>query len=222
MLPITRATVDNFCSVCLQLVGELRDKNSLHYDIKDDPKLMRVLEAMAGENQSNLAVPKQLCHSCFTKITMFVKFAEVSICSSVTLSELIEEHKELYNNGKFNIICATCFKLKSDSPNPLHLLNEVQLQHLFRVIFKGINKRNICNENVHPRMLCGVCFRKCRTFVEFQTRINESHQYFKSILSNAHDITKTQPSHVVNEKDDTEVSRSSFKNVLQKNHQFSI
>lgn len=208
MLPITRATVDNFCCVCLQLVGESKDKNILHHDIKDDPQLMRVLQALADENQSSLAIPKQLCQSCFTKVTMLSKFAEVLICSSVALSELIEEQKELYNNGKLNIICATCFKVKSDSIKSTDLLNEDELQNLFRVILRGIHKQNICYENFHPRMLCGVCFQKCCTFVEFQKLIKESHQYFMSIFTNTHDKTVIQPSDIINVKqDDTEVSR---------------
>lgn len=204
MLPITRATIDNFCRVCLQLVGESDDKNGLHHNIKDDSLLLRILHEMAdGDKKSNLAIPKQLCHSCFTKISMFRKFAEVSICSSVALSELINEQQELSN--KINLICATCFKLMSGSINTSNLLNTAELQNLLRVIFIGKDKKETYYENIQPKNLCVVCFEKCRTFVEFQKQIQESHQYFKTILSND---TSIRDWSVINEnQDDIKVSK---------------
>lgn len=204
MLSITRATVNNFCRVCLQLVGESRDQNGLQHDIKDDPRLLRILHEMAdNDKQSNSAIAEQLCHSCFTKITMFRKFAEVSICSSVALSELINEQHELSN--KLNLICATCFKRMSDSINTSNLLSAEELQNLLRVIFIGINQREIFYKNIEPNKLCGVCYQKCRTFVEFQKQIQESNQYLKSILSN--DISITDRLVIINEQqDDIKVS----------------
>lgn len=216
MLPITRATVNNFCRVCLQLVGKSGDQNGLQHDINDDPQILRILHEMAdNDKQSNSDIAEQLCHSCFTKITMFRKFAEVSICSSVAISELMNKQHELSNN-KLNLICATCFKRMSGSINTTNLLSAAELQNLLRVIFIGIDKREIFYEKIEPNKLCGGCYQKCRTFVEFQKQIQDSYQYLKSILLN--DISITDRLIIINEqKDHIKVSRYNLKYFLKDN-----
>ncbi|XP_030561643.1 zinc finger protein 569 isoform X1 [Drosophila novamexicana] len=198
MLPITRATVDNFCRACLQDLGKLQNTRELRHDLKEDPQLLRIVELMADGLQPmrtgmQLAMPTRLCHSCYTKVGMFRKFAEMSICTGVALNELTAEKLELTDDTKIKMICATCFKIKADH-NANSIENSPKLQNLMRLIFTGTDKMQPIDTKP-AGSICKYCSQKCRTFLEFQRILQESQQYFVStILSSTDEIPELDTS----------------------------
>ncbi|XP_032592400.1 zinc finger protein 227 isoform X2 [Drosophila grimshawi] len=190
MLPITRATLEHFCRVCLQNLDKCNSTKDLKYDLKDEPQFLRILEAMADDGPqtirtvTNLAMPTRLCHSCYTKLSMFCKFAEMSICTSVALNELAVEQKELTDSAKFQMICATCFTFKSDH-NVVPIDNAHVAHNLLRLIFTGIDKRK-----------------------EFQSTLQESQKYLEStILSKTNDLTRCVGSNkIYNQKEQSKIN----------------
>lgn len=210
MLPITRASVDHFCVACLQVLPKFGDLKHLHHDFKNDPHLLRVFNAMASGTHSketmNLALPKQLCHSCYTKVFVFCKFAEMSICSSIALNELTEEdHKEI-NRKNLKMICVTCFKIKRE--NDSSLLNQTELQELFSLIFIDVGFQKLSFSTVQPKSICQLCSQKSKTFLEFQRQLQESQQYYITILSNTDNLT--EPSFRINGSQVTEKTPGSM------------
>lgn len=177
MLPITRATINNLCRACLQDLDKAKS-TQLQHNLKEDLKLLRIVELLADGIQPittrvNLTMPTRVCQNCYTKIGIFCKFAEMSICSKIALNEITAEHPDITENTKFKLICATCFKVKSSN-----CAFSSELQNLMRLIFSGISDipspaKNIC---IH-------CTQKCKIFLEFQRTVQESQEYLKSSIS---------------------------------------
>ncbi|XP_037936410.1 zinc finger protein 425-like [Teleopsis dalmanni] len=189
MLPITCATINSFCHVCMLDHGNSRQNI---YEIKSEQNLPQLFKTVCDINEHNFGVsPTHLCRGCYVKVHIFNEFRQKSICSSMVLNELLSENLSVNMVRNLKLFCRTCLKKVKTIANLPNIDNNIDIRN-WMLNCTGIKLDEVMtgeynDQQIFPSNMCIRCFTKLRNFIEFRRVAKQSFEYLKSVLGKDED-----------------------------------